>query len=286
MRLSRAPSTRVKPWVGGIAITVALMVFSSNPIVLDAQRGVGHFLRPVAGAVGAVAGTVGSVTGAIGDVDGLRSDNARLRRDNDRLAVESERLEGLRRDNDRLAALLALREGLEYASVAAEVIAAEASDARRVVTIGKGSDDGIAAGDVIISEGGALVGRVLDAGPSFAHVRLITDTGSTVIGRLPGGATGEVVGELGTVVAMGRIDATEPVAAGDTVVTAGIVLSDGIRSAYPKGLLIGQVVDVRRDPNAVVQTAWLLPAAPLDRLEYVLAITGYEGGLPLVAPTP
>jgi rod shape-determining protein MreC len=76
------------------------------------------------------------------------------------------------------------------------------------------------------------------------------------------------------------------VSVGDQVVTAGIALPGGIRSAYPKGLPIGRVVDVRRDPNAVVQTAWLLPAAPLDRLEYVLVITDYEGGFPSLEPSP
>jgi hypothetical protein len=40
------------------------------------------------------------------------------------------------------------------------------------------------------------------------------------------------------------------------------------------------VIDVRRDANSVVQTAFLEPAAPLDRLEYLLVITDYEGGLP------
>ena len=64
------------------------------------------------------------------------------------------------------------------------------------------------------------------------------------------------------------------------MVTAGIELSGGVRSPYPKGLLIGQVIDVRRDANAVVQTAFLEPAVDLDKLEYVLVITDYEGGLP------
>jgi cell shape-determining protein MreC len=85
---------------------------------------------------------------------------------------------------------------------------------------------------------------------------------------------------------MDKIDATERVAVGDHVVTAAIELAGGIRSAYPKGLIIGRVVDVKRDANAVVQTAWLLPAAPLDRLEYVLVITDYEGGLPAMEPPP
>ena len=39
------------------------------------------------------------------------------------------------------------------------------------------------------------------------------------------------------------------------------------------------MVDVDHDPNEVVQTVILEPAAPLDRLEYVLVITDYEGGI-------
>jgi cell shape-determining protein MreC len=67
-----------------------------------------------------------------------------------------------------------------------------------------------------------------------------------------------------------------------------------VRSPFPKGLLIGQVIDVRRDANAVVQTAFLVPAAAVDRLELVLVITSYRGGLspldsgpsPSAIPTP
>jgi hypothetical protein len=62
-------------------------------------------------------------------------------------------------------------------------------------------------------------------------------------------------------------------------VTAGIDLGEGVRSPFPKGLLIGRVVDVQRDPNAVVQTSFLAPAADLDKLEYVLVVISYEGGL-------
>jgi cell shape-determining protein MreC len=95
-----------------------------------------------------------------------------------------------------------------------------------------------------------------------------------------------VVGQLNGVLIMGRIDSTEQVDLGSEVVTAGIELGDGVRSPFPKGLLIGQVIDVQRDANAIVQTAYLLPAAPLDRLEFVLVITNYEGGLPPLGEEP
>ena len=70
------------------------------------------------------------------------------------------------------------------------------------------------------------------------------------------------------------------------VVSAGIELGGGVRSPYPKGLLIGQVVDVRRDANAVVQTAYLQPAADFDKLEFVLVVLDYQGGLPPVGEQP
>ena len=99
-------------------------------------------------------------------------------------------------------------------------------------------------------------------------------------------ATGQVMGQLGGVLVMGQIDSAEQIDLGVEVVTAGIELGGGVRSPYPKGLLIGQVVDVRRDANSVVQTAYLQPAANLDRLEVVLVITDYEGGLPPLSEQP
>ena len=85
---------------------------------------------------------------------------------------------------------------------------------------------------------------------------------------------------------MSQIDSGETVAVGDEVVTAGIELGGGVRSPYPKGLLVGQVVDVKRDANDVVQTAFLQPAADLDKLEYLLVMTDYQGGLPPIEQQP
>jgi rod shape-determining protein MreC len=150
------------------------------------------------------------------------------------------------------------------------------------VVIDRGSDDGVAVGDIAITTGGALAGRVVDVGSTFAHVGLISDSSSTVIGQLSAaGVIGKVTGtgqERGELV-MNDVDATATVTVGEEVYTAGIELSDGIRSPYPKGLLIGRVVQAVHDPNKVVQTVILEPAAPLDRLEYLLVITDYQGGL-------
>ena len=120
-----------------------------------------------------------------------------------------------------------------------------------------------------------------------ATILLINDTSSTVIGQLgTNQMTGSIIGQLGGVLIMENIDSAERLQIGDTVTTAGIDLGGGVRSPFPKGILVGSVVDVLRDANAVTQTAFIQPAADLERLEYVLVITDYQGGLPPVDQQP
>jgi rod shape-determining protein MreC len=264
-----------------LAVTLILMAFSSSPAVAELQRGVGFAFRPIQGALNDVGRSITSVFGAVTEMDQLRLSNQALLQENDRLRNENDRAAEVQRENDQLTALLQLRSGLNFTTVAVQVVARESSEFKRVVTLDQGTDKGISMGDVVIAAGGALAGRVIDVGPDFAHVQLINDTESTVVGQVqPSAATGEIVGQLGGVLVMQNIDATERPRIGDEVVTAGIELGGGVRSAYPKGLLIGQIVDVRRDANAVVQTAYLEPAVALDKLEYLLVITNYQGGLP------
>ena len=262
-----------------VAVCLLLLALSSNPLVRELQRGVNFAFQPVIRTLDGIGSGVASIVSAVAEIDTLRIDNTRLQQENERLAAENARLKEIQRENELLTGLLQLRSGFSYQTTAAQVIAWESSEFRRLVTIDRGTNDGLANGNVIVTQGGALAGRIIEIGPNFAKVLLITDTTSTVIGLLPSAGTGEVVGQINGVLVMTRIDVDEEVKPGMEVVTAGIELSGGARSPFPKGLLIGQIIDARRDPNAVVQTAFLLPAAPLDRLEFVLAITDYEGGL-------
>jgi len=271
-----------------LVLSTLMMAFSSNPAVREVQNGVSFAFRPIQGAVHEVAAGIASVASAITEIDRLRVDNAALLAEIERLKAENARLDEFGRENELLTGLLQLKAGIDHQTVAATVIARESSEFRRLVTLDQGTDDGIEVGDVVIAAGGALAGRVTAVGPDSAGVILLTDGEFKVIGQLiTTAATGEVIGQLGAgVLVMRQIDSSEKVTVGDEVVTAGIELGGGVRSPYPKGLLLGQVIDVRRDANDVVQTAYLQPAADLDRLEFVLVITDYEGGLPPIEQQP
>lgn len=264
-----------------LVVTLLLMAFSANPAVLGLKRGLQFALRPIQGGLATVASDVSSVVSSIGEINQLRLDNAALRADNERLTNDNTRLQQLKAENEQLTALLQLQSGFDHKTVAVRVIGRELLPTSRMVTLDKGTSSGLADGDVVIAQGGAVVGRISDIGPDFAKVTLISDPSSTVTGQLQSsGATGEVGGEAGGVLTMKNVDSSVHVGLDEEVFTAGLELAGGIRSPYPKGLILGSVVDVQRDTNDVVQTAFIQPAAPLDTFEFALVITDYSGGLP------
>ena len=88
-------------------------------------------------------------------------------------------------------------------------------------------------------------------------------------------ALGEVQGQLGGQLVLVKVPITEKLTPGDTVVTAGLSLSPQLRSAYPKGLLIGTIQAVQQDQNALTQTAFVRPALDVQRVERLLVVLAF-----------
>jgi rod shape-determining protein MreC len=271
-----------------LAISLLLLGASGTAPMAELRRGVNFALSPVQAFLAGTTRSVTSVFTALAEIERLRRDNEDLQTRVQRLETENRLLQGARRENEELTALLGLRSTLDYETVAAEVVSRQASDLERAVALDHGSDDGIRVGDAVLGEGGALIGQVVEVAPNSAAVMLLNDTRSVVIGLVETSrATGEVQGRLAEPLAMTKIPSTETVAIDQLVVTAGIDLGEGARSPFPRGILIGRIVDVENDPNAVVQTARIEPAAALDKLEYVLVVTDFEppGPMPSAAPS-
>lgn len=260
-----------------IALSLALVVVSETAPFRELRKGIGFAFAPIQGFLSSTTRDAVGIFGTIAEIDQLRQNNASLARENEQLRAENQGLLELQRENRLLSDLLGIKTTFTYATVAAQVIGREASPFQRVISIDAGSDKGIALGDVVIGGGAALAGRVVEVGPDYARVLLINDSASTVIGLdITTGATGEVIGRLGGTLTMQDVAVTDTIAIGDQIVTAGIDLGNGIRSAFPKGLLVGRIVDTHKEANAVVQSAFLEPASDLDKLEYVLVITGFR----------
>jgi rod shape-determining protein MreC len=285
--MSSAAKRQTAAYVLLLAFTILLLAFSSSGPLLELRRGVGFALSPIQDTLRQGVRSVTSLFGAIGQIDQLRQQNEALTQRIQEVEAENQRLQSLAAENQQLTALLETRNSLRYETVAAEVTNQRSTGQERVISLDHGTDAGVRVGDPVIAGGGALVGIVVEVGPNFSRVRLISDSRTNVAGLIASSrAIGNIRGAGERPLEMTDIPATDEVNLLESVVTAGIELATGIRSTYPKGLLIGTIAAVTRQPDQLFQTALIQPAATLDRLEYVLVIVNYEGGLPDGSPGP
>jgi cell shape-determining protein MreC len=89
-----------------------------------------------------------------------------------------------------------------------------------------------------------------------------------------------VQGQLGGQLVMVQVRATDHIAVGDTVVSAGLTLTGdggaGIgRSPYPSGLLIGTIQALELDSDGLTQTAFVRPAVDFSAVERLLVVLSF-----------
>lgn len=206
-----------------------------------------------------------------------RGENSELKTDVQKLRSRLARAQSAVGENEQLKNLLKLDRGgalAGYKPVTARVVARPPTVWYSTVTIDAGSGDGVVVNDPVIN-GDGLIGRVTDTTALTSKVTLITDSESAVSAKvLPNGPQGVAEPEAGdpSVMLLDFIDKSEPIQAGQIVVTAG--WSNGtISSAYPPDIPIGEVRDTTVGQQETYQNVRLDPFADMRDLDYVQVAT-------------
>lgn len=205
------------------------------------------------------------------DLRHVRQQNKDLQQTIDRLRLEQAALLEDARQGQRLQAMLGFEEKYIYSTVAAQVYGSSGSDRSHVFYIDKGARDGLKPDMAVITADG-IVGKVRDVFQHTAQVLAVNDSssGAGVIlesTRIRGILKGDAVGRMEVV----GIMADQRIQPGEKVLTAGGDL------IFPRGLPVGVVEKVERDPDrdsfidVIVKSA-----AHLERLDEVLVITSVE----------
>lgn len=269
----RARRTGVlRPLAALMVLSLALLLLrNADPIRAGSTFGT-QLLAPLERVIADGGGAVRRFFQAIGEIETLRTDNARLRGEVDRLTLENVRLREETVAARQSGRLDALRPAPPRESIEAGVIARDPSGVLRLVVLDRGTDAGVKVGDVVVADRG-VVGRVSETGPNYSKVLLITDSASAVSALVQDSrATGIVRGQYGDTLVMDWVLQTEPVKVGDVVLTAGLGLGGELRSLFPKGLVLGTVVEVTHAEASAYLRAIVAPAVDLRRLERVLVV--------------
>ena len=261
------------PISSGVLLLLASMLVSANaggrradPLSRIVLEAIYPFQLAVSGTTAEVARVWNgylNLVGAREEADGLKE---RVRT----LEGELTKFAEVQESNRRLRRLLKFRRTLDSPVVAARVISWDASG-DRTITLDKGEQDGVVKGAaVIVPEG--VVGRVFSASAHAARVLLVSDRNSGVDAIVQRSRVRGIVQGRESDCELKYVKRGADVEIGDTVVTSGL------DSIFPKGVLIGEVVQVARRAQGLFQNIAIEPRVAFERLEEVLVTTGAPAG--------
>lgn len=205
------------------------------------------------------------------DVATLRQRNSELENKVSSLETQLIQLQEQLKEAQVLYALLDFaRARPENQYVAASVIGRDPVPFLRYIQVDKGSDDGLRHGMPVVTQQG-LIGRVDAVTAGAARIQLITDANVNVNVRLQtSGVDAIIIGSVTGEVTLNMVPQ-------DVVLKPGeLILTSGLGGNYPAGIVVGQVVTVRKRENDLFQTASIQPAADLTNLPAVLVITNFR----------
>jgi rod shape-determining protein MreC len=262
-----------------VLISLVLITLSFRTRALDPVESAGaSAMRPFEVAANRVARPFRDAAGwARGLVD-ARSENGKLNREVETLRRQLNQQQAYRSENVILRRELRYRDSPSFPSccrpVVATVLTNPSASYDQTVTIAAGSNDGIAAQDVVVTPDG-LVGQVTKVYGSVSKVLLITDPDSAVRAIDAGNRAAIGIlqhGSASNSLALARVTKDKQVRAGDTIVTAGSLGGGELPSLYPKNILIGTVTSVGQNDVDLFKQIQVQPFVDLTALQSVIVL--------------
>lgn len=240
-------------------------------------------LAPVEYVVSNVGFSFRKITLSTGELMTAYRDNQTLRTENEELRQNNLNVAEIMAENERLRTILDYKKGVpQFDLVTAAVVGRDPGTWTSTIIINRGTADGITKDMPVVTSQG-LVGSVVSVYGNVAKVQLVLDPRSAVgalVQRPESRVAAIVEGNSATPLTpkMVNIARDADVIKGDKLITSGF---GGI---YPKGLLIGEVLDIINEEGGLLKYAVLSPAVDFDRLEEVSVIVRSREPIPTLPP--
>lgn len=207
--------------------------------------------------------------------EALEAENEALKKQVAELQDTARKADATERENTRLRNTMKLLESHDtYEEVDAYIIGWSSTDWSNTLTINRGSNAGIAENMVAITDNGEVVGLVSQVGPNFAVVKTVLDSTLEISATIStsgynGMVSGGYIEGNDKYLQMDYLPSSAIIRNKDQVVTSGSTL-------YPRGLILGSVVDAGFKETGVAKYAVLKPAAEISSLEQIFIVTNFR----------
>ena len=216
------------------------------------------------------------IKGTINVIDGIwlkyfglvnvHDENVRLMREIEALRMENYRYQEILATHERLQKLLQFKKTINWPVLAAQVIGRDPTGWFKSVIIDKGKNSGLKVNMPVVNARG-VVGRLVSVSPNYAKLLLIIDQNSAVDCIIQRSRDeGIVKGLTAKLCKLDYVVKTSDVIVGDKVVTSGL------DRVYPKGLPVGEVVEVLDIPGELFKDIKVQPMVDFSKLEELLVI--------------
>jgi rod shape-determining protein MreC len=201
------------------------------------------------------------------------AENIRLKREIAELAMVRVDLERVEAENARLREALGYVRKNSGSWLAAGVLSRSggAAAARDTLRVDKGSLDGVVSGAVVVAPEG-LIGRVRSVTLHTSEITLVTDPSVKVACELetldPVRPRGIMAGGGEEILVLRHLRNAQDVPARTRVLTSGL------GGVFPKGIVIGTLLDIRKDGNGLACEGEVQPAVDFSTLEDVFIRRG------------
>ena len=193
-------------------------------------------------------------------------ENSKLKKQIDALKQKNVKLEEASRENLRLKKLLSFKNKTPFLTVAARVIGRDPSNWASAIIIDKGKKDKIQCNMPVITELG-LVGKISEVGARTSKVILINDPNLSIPALIQRSREEGIIS--GTILEACKM---RYLALGSDLEIADKVITSGLSSIFPKGIMIGEIAQIKNDPSGLMKLCLIDPSVSLSRVEEVLVI--------------
>ena len=273
--MRRLFSTRLRVLlVLAVLLTAGLSVMSglTNRSVPDLL--IQGALAPVKGVVSTLTKTAEKYYSYMFRYEALAAENEVLKANIAEMEDVARKADATSRENERLRKVLDLKTTHEsYKMVDAYIIGWSSTDWSNTFTINRGSNAGIETNMCAITANGEVVGLVTQVGLNYAEVKTVLDSTLEISATISssgynGMVKGGYISGHETLLRMDYLPSSSIIRNKDQVVTSG-------STVYPRGLIVGTVVDAGFEETGVAKFALLKSAADISALEQVFILTEY-----------
>lgn len=198
----------------------------------------------------------------------IKKENENFKQHNRELMARLQNYQDLELENIRLRSMLEFKQKSKMTLIAAQVIGRDLVPDHHTISINKGTQDGLKAGQAVIAMNG-VVGYIFRPELLTSHIMLITDRYAVTDGIIQRTRTSGLVEGKGTQslsLVMKYLEKTDDVQPGDLIVTGGI---DNI---FPKGFPLAVIESVERKTMNISLRVELRPLMDPSTIENVFVI--------------